>query len=172
MSSKHILAYARPDVITDWKSLLDGGDGSSLPFLYGSDDDRVFAGAACPGTTLWIVSTTVRGRPPALTARIQVTGRLDKEPKAARGLPPGVVRTFLRKYRYVVVGEPCRSRFFGYNNAANALSQLTVRWTKTCRLLSPDPACNRKRGPWRNVFGVPLNRPAPGPSRPDMRRRC
>ena len=92
--TKHIIAYVQRSKITDWKRLMDPGEGQPFPFIYGSRDGNVFDQYVKEGAVLWVFSATPDGRPPSLVAKLHVIGRADDPDGESYGVPPGVLRAF------------------------------------------------------------------------------
>jgi hypothetical protein len=164
--TRHIIAYVQRSKITDWKRLMDPGAGQPFPFIYGSRDRNVFAKYVNAGAVLWVFSATPDGRPPSLVAKLHVIGRADDPSGETYGVPPGVLRAFRkeingrRQFNYIAVGHPTLSRFYGYNNASQALLSLTLKWVYTSRTLSGEAPCPQGTCTWHTSFAAPLNRPA------------
>ena len=162
----HVVAYVRRSKITDWKRLMDPRTDQPFPFIYGSRDSNVFAKYVKKGAVLWVFSSTLDGRPPSLVAKLHVIGRADDPGGESYGVPPGVLRAFRkvrdgrRLFKYIAVGDPKQSRFYGYNNACSALLSLTLSWGQTKRTLSGEAPCPQGSCTWHSSYATPLNRPA------------
>jgi hypothetical protein len=65
-----VVAYVQPSKITDWKRLMDPGEGQPFPFIYGSRDRNEFAQYVKEGSVLWVFSATPDGPPAALPCRL------------------------------------------------------------------------------------------------------
>jgi len=73
----HVVAYVSRSKITDWKRLMSPRTGKAFPFVYGSNDENVFAPMVKEGSVLWVIGASPDERPPSLVARMNVIGRLD-----------------------------------------------------------------------------------------------
>lgn len=162
----HIVAYVQRSKITDWKRLMDPGPGKAFPFVYGSRDSNVFAEYAKEGAVLWVIGATPDDRPPSLVAKLHVIGRVDDPSGKTYGVPPSVLRAFRKErknkkpFKYIAVGHPKHSRFYGYNNASRALLSLVLKWVYEPRTLSGELPCSRGTCTWKPSYATPLNRPA------------
>ncbi len=162
----HVIAYVQRSKITDWKRLMDPGAGEAFPFIYGSRDRNVFAKYVKKGAVLWVFSGTPDGRPPSLVAKLHVIGRADDPDGETYGVPPSVLCAFRKEHKgrrlfdFIAVGHPTLSRFYGHNNASNALLSVTLNWVHTTRTLSGEPACPGGTCTWQSSYATPLNSPA------------
>lgn len=156
----HVVAYVSRSKITDWKRLMNPRTGKAFPFVYGSNDENVFAATVKEGSVLWVIGATPDDRPPSLIARLNVIGRLDAPGEPTFGVPGGVVRTFRKKFKYIAVGDSSESRFYGYNNASRALLGVVLKWVDNERTLSGDKPCPQGTCIWKPSYATPLNRPA------------
>jgi hypothetical protein len=113
----NVLCYVQRSLITKWKRLVLTHDEPL--FVYGSDDDHVFATRLKDGGILWVIASTPGGSP-------ELVARLDVEMVRERGNPElDINPRFLRKfeYKWIAKGKD-NSEFFGHNNAEKALLQL------------------------------------------------
>lgn len=153
--SQHVIVYVKREVITHWKRLMDPREKKPFPFIYGSDDKNSFAKYVKAGSVLWVVSSTTEKRPPSLVAKLNVIGRADITCKSY-DVPMKVMKVFRDLYKYVAVGDPLQSRFYGYNNAGPALLSLKVQWGQG----KPKPLNSGGTRKWKGDYGRPLLRPA------------
>ena len=156
----HVVAYVSRSKITDWKRLMSPRTGKAFPFIYGSNDENVFAPMVKEGSVLWVIGASPDERPPSLVARMNVIGRLDPPREETFGIPEAVVRTFRKKFDYIAVGDSSKSRFYGYNNASHALLGLVLKWVHKERTLSGEKPCPQETCVWKPSYATPLNRPA------------
>lgn len=156
----HVVAYVSRSKVTDWKRLMSPRAGKTFPFVYGSNDEKVFASMVKKGAVLWIIGATPENRPPSLVARLNVIGRLDPPGEETFGIPEGVVRTFRKTFNYIAVGDSSESRFYGYNDASHALLGLVLKWVHEERTLSGEQPCPEGTCVWKPSYATPLNRPA------------
>ena len=166
LETHHVVAYVQRSKITDWKRLMNPGEGQPFPFIYGSRDGNVFDQYVKEGAVLWVFSATPDKRPPSLVAKLHVIGRADDPDGESYGVPPGVLRAFRKEingrrlFDFIAVGHPTLSRFYGYNNASKALLSVTLKWVRTTRTLSGEAPCPQGTCSWHSSFAAPLNRPA------------
>jgi hypothetical protein len=156
----HVVAYVSRSKVTDWKRLMSPRTGKAFPFVYGSNDENVFAPTVKEGSVLWVIGATPDDRPPSLVARLNVIGRLDPPGEETFGIPHGVVRTFRKKFHYIAVGDSNKSRFYGHNDASRALLGLVLKWVHRERTLSGEKPCPQGTCVWKPSYATPLNRPA------------
>lgn len=159
-NGRNVLAYVQRSKVTDWKRLMDPGLGEPFPFVYGSRDPNVFAEHVQGGSVLWVMGATPDPRPPSLVAKLHVVGRVDDPHGETFGVPPAVLGAFRKHFKYLVVGDRKRSRFYGYNNASRALLSLVLKWVHEPRTLSGEPPCPRGSCAWKSSYATPLNSPA------------
>lgn len=156
----NVVAYVRRSKVTDWKRLMDPGSGEPFPFVYGSRDPHVFAEHVQKGSVLWVMGATPDGRPPSLVAKLHVIGRADDPCGETYEVPPSVLRAFRKHFKYLAVGDSESSRFYGYNNASQALLSLVLKWVHEPRTLSGEPPCPQGSCTWKSSYATPLNSPA------------
>jgi hypothetical protein len=156
----HILAHVNLSKVTDWKRLMNPPTGKAIPFVYGSNDGNVFAEMVREGSVLWVISATPDRRPPSLVAKLDVIGRLDDAAGETFGIPASVRHAFMKRFKYIAVGDPEASRFYGYNNASRALLSLVLKWVRRERTLSEQLPYPQGTCIWRPSYATPLNRPA------------
>jgi hypothetical protein len=118
--------------------------------VYGSNDDQIFAREVCKGTTLWIVASLPKNRPPELIARLAVE-KMTSWNDIDLGLECDIRRHFCRWDWIARCGED--SEFFGHNNAGKALLELMFGKKSAPWILSPQG----KR--WLGRYGSKLQGP-------------
>lgn len=116
----NVLCYIQRPLITKWKRLVLTRDDPL--FVYGSNDDRVFAKRLKDGGVLWVIAS-IPGRPPELVARLDV-GMVRKRNDPKLDINPRFLQEF--DYTWIAKGKDS-SEFFGNNNAESALLQLALR---------------------------------------------
>lgn len=104
--------------------------GNAFPFVYGSRDKNVFAKKVKKGSVLWVIGATSDKRPPSLVSKLHVIGRVDDPGGETIGVPEAVLRSFRDQFKYIAVGDPSESRFYGYNNASRVLLSLVLNWVR------------------------------------------
>jgi hypothetical protein len=142
------LCYVQRKRVTDWKRLVLTHDQPS--FVYGSNDDRVFASKLAQGSILWVVSS-LPGRNPALVARMELAGVWEREDPNLE-VSPDLLNHF-REFKWIAKGTS-NSTFFGHNDAGPALISTVFErasgstWTLTDR-----------QSDWHPEYGKKLQRP-------------
>jgi hypothetical protein len=147
----HVVCYVQRNRVTDWKRLVITHDEPA--FLYGSNDERVFAKQLAGGGTLWVISS-IPERPPELVALLSVktVARRDDPRLAALGVSKRLLRHFA-EFKWIAVGGD-DSEFFGHNTAGSALLRTVFEST------SGDPwVLSRGARKWRGQYGMKLQRP-------------
>ena len=143
-----VLCYVQRKRITDWKRLVLTHD--SPAFLYGSNDDRVFASKLRKGSTLWVVSS-IPGRNPELVARLEVSVIVERDDPKLK-VSPDLLRHF-REFKWIAKGT-ANSRFFGYNDAGPALVRTVFENSKGATWTFAE-----RGSQWRSEYGSRLQRP-------------
>lgn len=116
----NVLCYVRRSLITKWKRLVLTRDNPL--FVYGSNDDYIFAERLKDGGVLWVMAS-IPSRPPELVARLDVEMvRKRNDPKL--DINPRFLKEF--DYTWIAKGKDS-SEFFGHNNAESALLQSVFR---------------------------------------------
>ena len=146
----HVLAFVRRDLITAWKHItLSDREGPT--FVYGSSNTSVFHAKLKAGDVLWVVSSLLpQGWPPELVARLEVTQQ------APKGHPSLEVSSWLQEKfdrKYLAVGDPDASWFYGHNDASAAL--LNTVFAGPDGPFRPGDG----RGPWQSRYGSLLRWP-------------
>jgi hypothetical protein len=144
-----VVCYVQRKRISDWKRLVLTHKKSA--FIYGSNDERVFASKLKPGSLLWVVSS-IPHRPPELVARLEinvVAQRNDPKLKISKKL-----LSHFREFNWIAKGTS-KSEFFGHNNATKALLE-TVYLNSAGQ---PWILSNNAKH-WHSKFGIKLFRPA------------
>ena len=147
----HVLSYVQRNRITDWKRLVITHEEPA--FVYGSNDERVFAKHLAGGGTLWVISSILT-RPPELVARLSVKTVAERNDPKLQAL--GVSKRFARhfaEFKWLAVGGH-DSEFFGHNVAGNALLQTTFESTHG----EPWVISEGARA-WRGEYAMRLQRP-------------
>jgi hypothetical protein len=148
--ANHIVTYVQRSKITDWKRLTLSRPGAPA-FLYGSNDPGVFRCQVQSGSTLWVVSSLPNGWPPELVARLKVTRMAERTDPDLR-VAPDLLRHF--PFRWIAVGDPEESQYFGHNDASGALLN-TVFARKHAAAPLGWPGSS-----WKPAYGSALQRPA------------
>ena len=116
----NVLCYVQRSLITKWKRLVLTRDDPL--FVYGSNDDRVFAKLLKDGGVLWIIASIPK-HPPELVARLDVEMVRERDDPEL-DINPRFLQEF--DFTWIAKGKDT-SEFFGHNNAEKALLQLAFR---------------------------------------------
>lgn len=143
----HVLCYVKRSLITKWKRLILTRD--SPLFVYGSNDDRVFAARLRNGGILWVIAS-IPSRPPELVARLDVEF-VRKRDDPELGINPHFCQEF--PFKWLAKGKSS-SEFFGHNNAESALLQ-SVFQPKNGKPWKIDEVADQ----WQGKFGQKLQSP-------------
>ncbi len=146
-----LLAYVQTSRITGWKHMVHGSGHEAM--AYGSRDKTRFKDLK-RGDILWVIASSP-GRNPSLVAKIVVDASGDKCCREVRKNPSALelLNDKDGRFPHVVTGGE-GSVFFGFNDAGNALLDLTLL-TSTDRVIRFRDMSDR----WESKFGQYLQRP-------------
>jgi hypothetical protein len=126
---RHFLAYVRPSLITEWKTLtLQSDRGHSWPIAYGFDDSNLFDNLS-PGDLLWIIGSldvpvreqSPRRMPPTLVAKLKVSQVRKCRQGPSLSFPDNYI------YQYGAFADKSMSCFYPPNDMLDLLSAIRVR---------------------------------------------
>lgn len=144
---KNVVCYVQRARITSWKRLVF--QGKEPLFIYGSKDQLVFKNLK-KNDNLWIISS-IPNRPPELVAHlvIQIVAPYgDSKLKISEeNLKP------YREFKWIARGNK-ESKFFGHNDATNALLN-----TIFCNPKGKPRILSDNKSKWQGQFGKKLQKP-------------